>query len=142
MDPLLAHAKWRWVFLGVIVFLLMAAISLVGVGAVKIKMLPFDNKSEFQIILNTDEGTTLEQTARIASEMAEAIRPEPEVRDYQIYAGTASPFNFNGLVRHYFMRRGPNVADIQVNLVGKGERSDQSHSVRVSPQSPRSTAPR
>ena len=129
MDPLLAHAKWRWVFLGVIVFLLMAAISLVGVGAVKIKMLPFDNKSEFQIILNTDEGTTLEQTARIASEMAEAIRPEPEVRDYQIYAGTASPFNFNGLVRHYFMRRGPNVADIQVNLVGKGERSDQSHAI-------------
>ena len=114
----------------------MLAVGLVGIGAVKVKMLPFDNKSEFQVILNTDEGTTLEQTARIASEMAAAIRTEPEVRDYQIYAGTASPFNFNGLVRHYFMRRGPNVADIQVNLVGKGERSDQSHAIakRIRPR--------
>jgi len=136
MDPLLDHVKWRWAFLGTIVFLLLAAMSLVGVGAVKIKMLPFDNKSEFQIILNTNEGTTLEQTTRIASEMAAAIRTEPEVRDYQIYAGTASPFNFNGLVRHYFMRRGPNVADIQVNLVGKDERSDQSHAIakRIRPR--------
>ncbi|MBK9990157.1 MAG: efflux RND transporter permease subunit [Verrucomicrobia bacterium] len=136
MDPLLAHARWRWIFLGVIVFLLLAAVGLVGIGAVKVKMLPFDNKSEFQVILNTNEGTTLEQTARIASEMAAVIRTEPEVRDYQIYAGTASPFNFNGLVRHYFMRRGPNVADIQVNLVGKGERSDQSHAIakRIRPR--------
>jgi len=136
MDPLLDHVKWRWTFLGTIVFLLLAAMSLVGFGTVKIKMLPFDNKSEFQIILNTDEGTTLEQTTRIASEMAAAIRSEPEVRDYQIYAGTASPFNFNGLVRHYFMRRGPNVADIQVNLVGKDERSDQSHAIakRIRPR--------
>lgn len=136
MDPLLDHARWRWAFLGTIVFLLLVAIGLVGIGAVKVKMLPFDNKSEFQVILNTDEGTTLEQTARIASEIAAAIRTEPEVRDYQIYAGTASPFNFNGLVRHYFMRRGPNVADIQVNLVGKGERSDQSHAIakRIRPR--------
>jgi multidrug efflux pump subunit AcrB len=136
MDPLLDQVKWRWAFLGVIVFLLMLAMGLVGIGAVKVKMLPFDNKSEFQIILNTNEGTTLEQTTRIASEMAAAIRTEPEVRDYQIYAGTASPFNFNGLVRHYFMRRGPNVADIQVNLVGKGERSDQSHAIakRIRPR--------
>ncbi|PTY08691.1 multidrug transporter AcrB [Opitutaceae bacterium EW11] len=136
MDPLLDHAGWRWGFLVTIVVLLLAAVALVGVGAVKVKMLPFDNKSEFQIILNTDEGTTLEQTTRIAQEMAAAIQREPEVRDFQIYAGTASPFNFNGLVRHYFMRRGPNVADIQVNLVGKGERSDQSHAIakRVRPR--------
>ena len=92
-------------------------------------MLPFDNKSEFQIVLNTPEGTTLEQTTRIAREMAEAIRTAPEVRDFQIYAGTAAPFNFNGLVRHSYLRRGPNVADIQVNLVGKDERSDQSHAI-------------
>ena len=136
MDPLLDHARWRWTFLGVIIFLLLAALALVGIGAVKVKMLPFDNKSEFQVILNTDEGTTLEQTARIATEMAAAIRTEPEVRDYQIYAGTASPFNFNGLVRRYFLRRGPNVADIQVNLVGKDERSDQSHAIakRIRPR--------
>ncbi len=129
MDPLLDRPAWRWWFLGGIVTLLLGAIGFVLTGAVTIKMLPFDNKSEFQIILNTPEGTTLEQTTRIAQEMAAAIRHEPEVRDYQIYAGTASPFNFNGLVRHYFMRRGPNVADLQINLVGKGERRDQSHAI-------------
>ncbi len=129
MEPLLDRARWRWAFLGGIVGLLLLSAGFVLTGAVTIKMLPFDNKSEFQIVLNTPEGTTLEQTTRIATEMAAAIRGEPEVRDYQIYAGTASPFNFNGLVRHYFMRRGPNVADIQVNLVEKGARSDQSHAV-------------
>ena len=135
MEPLLDFARWRWVFLAVIAFLLLAAMSLVPFGAVEVKMLPFDNKSEFQIILNTPEGTTLEQTTRIAQEMGDALRAVPEVRDYQIYAGTAAPFNFNGLVRHYFERRGPNVADLQVNLVGKDERSDQSHDIakRVRP---------
>ncbi|MEY3000121.1 MAG: hypothetical protein RL648_335, partial [Verrucomicrobiota bacterium] len=100
-----------------------------------VKMLPFDNKSEFQVIIDTPEGTSLEETTRIAQEMADAIRLEPEVRDVQIYAGTAGPFNFNGLVRHYFMRKGPNVADIQVNLVPKQDRSDQSHDIakRVRP---------
>ena len=129
MGPLLDRARWRWLFLGGIVTLLLAAVAFVLTGAVTIKMLPFDNKSEFQVILNTPEGTTLEQTTRIAREMAAAIRGEPEVRDYQIYAGTASPFNFNGLVRHYYLRRGPNVADIQVNLVGKDRRSHQSHAI-------------
>jgi multidrug efflux pump subunit AcrB len=92
-------------------------------------MLPFDNKSEFQVILNMPEGSSLEQTAAVAREMAAAIRTEPEVTDYQVYAGVASPYNFNGLVRHYFMRRGANVADIQVNLVGKHERKAQSHDI-------------
>jgi len=135
MEPLLDRARARWAFLAAIAFLLLAAMSLVPFGAVEVKMLPFDNKSEFQIILNTPEGTTLEQTTRIAQEMGEALRVVPEVRDYQIYAGTAAPFNFNGLVRHYFERRGPNVADLQVNLVGKDERSDQSHAIakRVRP---------
>ena len=98
-------------------------------------MLPFDNKSEFQVVINTPEGTTLEQTTRIAQEMAAVLRTEPEVSDYQIYAGTSAPFNFNGLVRHYYLRRGPNVADIQVNLVGKDRRSRQSHDIakRVRP---------
>jgi len=129
MGPLLDQARWRWGFLLGIMLLLLASGSLVLLGKVKIKMLPFDNKSEFQVILNTPEGTTLEQTTAIAQEMAAAISTHPEVRDYQIYAGTAAPFNFNGLVRHYFMRSGPNVADIQVNLVGKGERDDQSHAI-------------
>jgi multidrug efflux pump subunit AcrB len=129
MGPLLDRARARWIFLLTIGGLLLASIAFVLTGAVTIKMLPFDNKSEFQIVLNTPEGTTLEQTTRIAREMAEAIRTAPEVRDFQIYAGTAAPFNFNGLVRHSYLRRGPNVADIQVNLVGKDERSDQSHAI-------------
>ena len=136
MNPLIHNAKWRWVFLASIVGLLLAAMALVGIGWVKVKMLPFDNKSEFQIILNMPEGSSLERTAQAAREIAAAVRTEPEVTDYQIYAGVSSPFNFNGLVRHYFMRRGANVADIQVNLVPKGERKAQSHDIakRVRPR--------
>jgi multidrug efflux pump subunit AcrB len=135
MGPLLEHRGWRWGFLLGIVGLLLASFALVPLGLVEVKMLPFDNKSEFQVIIDTPEGTTLEETTRIAREMAAAVAREPEVRDVQIYAGTAAPFNFNGLVRHYFMRSGPNVADLQVNLVGKNERSDQSHDIakRVRP---------
>jgi multidrug efflux pump subunit AcrB len=136
MRPLIEHRSWRWAFLAVVAAATVASMGLVGIGAVKVKMLPFDNKSEFQVILNMPEGTTLEQTARVAREMAAAVRVEPEVRDYQVYAGTASPFNFNGLVRHYFMRRGSNVADLQVNLRPKHERSAQSHDIarRIRPR--------
>ncbi len=129
MDPLLAHGGWRLLFFTVIIALLLGACSMVYFGLVKVKMLPFDNKSEFQVILNMPEGSTLEQTARVAKEMADIIRQDSEVTDYQIYAGTASPFNFNGLVRHYFMRSGPTVADIQVNLLPKEKRSLQSHGI-------------
>jgi multidrug efflux pump subunit AcrB len=136
MGPLLSHASWRWAFLAAIVGLLLAAMALVGIGFVKVKMLPFDNKSEFQIIVNMPEGSALERTTQAALEMAAAVRDEPEVRDYQVYAGVSSPFNFNGLVRHYFMRGGANVADVQVNLVGKGERKAKSHDIakRVRPR--------
>ncbi len=136
MDPLIARPRWRWIFLGGVAALLLGAVSLVGLGLVQVKMLPFDNKSEFQIILNMPEGSTLEETARVARELAAAVRAEPEVRDYQIYAGTAAPFNFNGLVRHYFLRRGANVADLQVNLLPKDERRAQSHDIagRVRPR--------
>ena len=135
MGPLLAHPAWRWLFLGGITALLLAAMATVGLGWVKVKMLPFDNKSEFQVILNMPEGSALEQTAQVAREIAAALRTEPEVTDYQIYVGTAAPFNFNGLVRHYFMRRGANVADLQVNLVPKHQRRAQSHDIakRVRP---------
>ncbi len=129
MQPLLSHAGWRLGFLMGITLLLVAAMSSVPLGWVKVKMLPFDNKSEFQVILNMPEGSSLERTAQVARELAAAIRVEPEVTDYQLYVGTASPFNFNGLVRHYFMRRGANIADIQVNLVGKHQRSAQSHDI-------------
>ncbi len=136
MGPLIAHAMWRWIFLAGITALLLAAMATVGLGWVKVKMLPFDNKSEFQIILNLPEGSSLERTAQAAREIAAAIRSEPEVTDYQVYAGVASPFNFNGLVRHYFLRRGASVADIQVNLVGKHDRKAQSHDIakRIRPR--------
>lgn len=129
MDPLLHHPLWQWTFLGIITALLLGAMATVVGGWVTVKMLPFDNKSEFQIILNMPEGSSLERTAQAAREIAAAVRDEPEVTDYQIYVGLASPFNFNGLVRHYFLRRGPSVADIQVNLVGKHARKAQSHDI-------------
>jgi multidrug efflux pump subunit AcrB len=136
MGPLIAQSRVRWMFLGGITALLLAAMATVALGWVKVKMLPFDNKSEFQIILNMPEGSALERTAQAAREIAAAIRTEPEVTDYQIYAGVAAPFNFNGLVRQYFMRRGANVADIQVNLVSKNKRRAQSHDIakRVRPR--------
>ena len=136
MTPLIASAKRRYQFLAALVVLLLVSMALVYVGWVKVKMLPFDNKSEFQIILNMPEGSSLERTAQAAREIAAAVRTEPEVTDYEIYAGVASPFNFNGLVRHYFMRRGANVADLQINLVPKGERKAQSHDIakRVRPR--------
>ncbi len=129
MDPLLAHAAWRVIFFASITAMLLGAGSMVYLGLVKVKMLPFDNKSEFQVILNMPEGSTLEQTAQVAMEMADTIKQDQAVTDYQIYVGTASPYNFNGLVRHYFMRQGPTVADIQVNLLPKDQRSLQSHDI-------------
>lgn len=129
MGPLV-RVRWRGLlFLVAITLALGAAIALVPLGAVKVKMLPFDNKSELQLIVDMDEGATLEQTAAVARELADLVRQEPEVTDYQVYVGTAAPYNFNGLVRHYFLRRGPNVADVQVNFVPKDERKAQSHDI-------------
>jgi len=131
MDPLLSSALWRTAFFAGIIVLLLGSFSMVYFGAVKVKMLPFDNKSEFQVILNMPEGSTLEQTGRVAREMATVVREDPTMINYQVYVGTAAPYNFNGLVRHYFMRSGPTVADIQVNLKPKSERSLQSHDIAV-----------
>lgn len=131
MEPLLGNGFARFGFFLVTVSLLLATCSMVYFGLVKVKMLPFDNKSEFQVILDMPEGSTLEQTSRVALEMAEVIKADPTVVNYQVYAGVASPYNFNGLVRHYFMRQGPTVADIQVNLLPKQERSLQSHDIAV-----------
>jgi multidrug efflux pump subunit AcrB len=135
MGKLIRVPKWRYGFLLGVVLLLLASMALVGLKLVRVKMLPFDNKSEFQVIVDMPEGTTLEQTAAVTREIGDYIRTVPEVTDYQMYVGTASPYNFNGLVRHYFMRRGANVADIQVNLVGKEDRDAQSHDIakRVRP---------
>jgi multidrug efflux pump subunit AcrB len=129
MGGLLHRPVFRWSFLGLVVVLLLASMSLFYIGFVKVKMLPFDNKSEFQVIVDMPNGTTLEQTQRVAQELAYATQAQPEVVNVQTYAGTASPYNFNGLVRHYYLRRGPNVADIQVNLLPKGDRKLQSHEI-------------
>jgi multidrug efflux pump subunit AcrB len=130
------HKSWlRGLFLLAVAGLLAASCWLVAVGLVKVKMLPFDNKSEFQVILDMPESATLEETAAVAAEMGRSLAAVPEVTDYQVYAGTASPYNFNGLVRHYYLRQGANMADIQVNLVGKHGRKEQSHAIakRVRP---------
>ncbi len=131
MAPLMDRRALRLGFYGGVVVLLLLSIGLLGVRAVKVKMLPFDNKSEFQVILDLPEGTTLETTNALGQEIAEYVRHVPEVRSTEVYAGTSAPFNFNGLVRHYFMRAGANVADVQVNLVSKDKRSRQSHAIAV-----------
>ncbi len=132
MNPLILDARKRHRFLGLVVVLLLAAVAMLPLKLVTVKMLPFDNKSEFQVIVDTPVGTTLEQTAAATNAMADYLRTIPEVTDVESYVGTASPYNFNGLVRHYFLRRGCNVADIQVNLVGKHERRRQSHQIAKS----------
>jgi len=135
MTPLIGDPSWRWVFLLGVVVLLVLSCLLVVVGLVRVKILPFDNKSEFQVIIDMPERATLEETANAALDMGDYLKTVDEVVDYEIYVGTAAPVNFNGLVRHYYLREGPNVADIQVNLVEKGHRDDQSHDIakRVRP---------
>jgi multidrug efflux pump subunit AcrB len=129
MGALLHRKSVRYGFLASVVALLLISCSLVYFKAVTVKMLPFDNKSELQLIVDAPEGTTLEENARLVAELGDALRKVPEVTDFQSYVGTSSPFNFNGLVRHYYLRKGASVAEIQVNLVGKDLRHDQSHDI-------------
>jgi multidrug efflux pump subunit AcrB len=135
MDRLLHRPVWRYGFLLLVVFLLLGAMSLFAFKVVQVKMLPFDNKSEFQVVIDMPEGSTLEETAAVTREIGNTVATVPEVRNYQMYVGTSSPYNFNGLVRHSFLRRAPHEADIQVNLVPKGDRKAQSHDIakRVRP---------
>jgi len=129
LGPLLESRLKRMLALGSVVLLLLLAVTLVPLKKVTVKMLPFDNKSELQIIVDMPEGKTLEETAAMAREMGEYLKTVPEVTDYQTYVGTAAPYNFNGLVRHYFLRTGSTVADLQVNFVDKEERKEQSHAI-------------
>ena len=126
-KPLIENKRTRWIFLGTTIILLLASMSLFFTSSVAVKMLPFDNKNEFQVVIDMPEGTTLERTAVVAKEVAQYLRTQPEVVDYQTYVGTSAPITFNGLVRHYDLRGGSNMADIQVNLTDKKERSLQSH---------------
>ena len=129
MNPLIADGRNRVLFLVGVVVLLLMALAFVPLKWVKLKMLPFDNKSEFQVMVDMPDGTTLEQTTRVAQTLGQYLTQQPEVANYQIYAGTSGPYNFNGLVRHYYLRRQSNQADIQVNLLNRHERSAQSHEI-------------
>jgi multidrug efflux pump subunit AcrB len=129
MGSLLARRSNQWGFLALVSVLLLISMSLLYFRRVVVKMLPFDNKSEFQVIIDMPEGTSLEKTASVTRDLAGRLAQVPEITDLESYIGTASPFNFNGLVRHYYLRRGENVADIQVNLTSKGDRSAQSHAI-------------
>src|SRR4029453_12953403 len=111
------------IFLAGVAALLLAAVAFVPLELVKLKMMPFDNKSEFQVVIDMPEGTALEATARVASALASATLDDETVVNVQQYVGVSAPYNFNGLVRHYFLRRAPHLADLQGNPGPKGERS-------------------
>ncbi len=132
MSPFLDGSRGtrrrRWLFAGMAGLVVLAA-SLAVFELVVLKMLPFDNKSELQVVVDLPEGRTLEDTNALLTELAAAVDRVPEVLDYQGYAGTSAPMNFNGLVRQYFLRSGSNVGDLQVNLVDKHKRDRQSHEI-------------
>ncbi len=128
LDPRRGGRRRLWLFGGMAALVALSA-SLAVFQLVVLKMLPFDNKSEFQVVVDLPEGRTLEDTDALLAELAAAVDRVPEVLDYQGYAGTAAPINFNGLVRQYFLRSGGNVGDLQVNLVDKHARKRQSHEI-------------
>lgn len=128
-KPLIENPKKRWAFLGITFLLLMGSVGLFFTKSVAVKMLPFDNKNEFQVVIDMPEGTTLERTAVVTQEVAQYLSTRSEVMNYQNYVGTSAPITFNGLVRHYDLRGGSNMADIQVNLTAKKDRSEQSHGI-------------
>lgn len=134
-QPLLESSTKRNVMLAITVLLLLGSVGMFFTKSVAVKMLPFDNKNEFQVVIDMPEGTTLERTAAVTKEIAQYISTVPEVVNYQNYIGTSAPITFNGLVRHYDLRSTSNVADIQVNLLHKADRKDQSHDIakRVRP---------
>jgi len=124
--------NFRWVAWGVVLgvaILFFASLLLPGLRLVPLKMLPYDNKNEFQVVIDMPEGTTLEETDAVARRIAAYLTTLPEVRDFQIYAGLSSPMDFNGMVRHYFLRQGSHLADIRVNLLHKDYRAQQSHEI-------------
>ena len=139
MAPFLAGRRgrlMRWLLLAVVLLLIAGSLLLVASQHVVLKMLPFDNKSEFQVVLDMPEGTSLEQTTRVLGEIGSYLATVPEVTDYQVYAGTAAPISFNGLVRQYYLRNGANLGDIQVNLVDKHERQRKSHEIALAVRGP------
>jgi multidrug efflux pump subunit AcrB len=135
MSRLVGRPRWRLGFLGLTAVLLLGAMAFVPLGWVRVKMLPYDNKSELEVVLDMPEDSSLERTAQVAREIAAAVRQEKEVTNYQVYVGTAAPHGFNGLMRHYDLRRGASLAEVQINLLPKDRRSVQSHgfALRIRP---------
>ena len=129
MAPLLHSRLVAWSFLLTIVALTVAAMGLAAVRSVPLKMLPFDNKNELLLVLDFDEGTTLERSDAAVRDFEAYLAGVPEVSDFTSYVGLASPMDFNGLVRHYYLRRGDNVADVRIDMAGKKSRGLQSHAI-------------
>ena len=129
LTPFLESARKRWLLLAGVLVALMLSVGLVGVQWVVLKMLPFDNKSEFQVVVEMPAGTPLENTAAVLHDLGAYLAQQPEVINLQAYAGTASPITFNGLVRQYYLRADAEQGDLQVNLVDKQHRKDKSHAI-------------
>jgi multidrug efflux pump subunit AcrB len=142
IGPFLAGRRGlvhRWLLLAGILIVISLSLWLVINKTVILKMLPFDNKSEFQVVLDMPEGTSLERTAQVIAEMGDYLAQVPEVTNYQAYIGTTAPINFNGLVRQYYLRSGSYLADIQVNLVDKHHRDRKSHDIARAVREPLQT---
>ncbi len=129
LGPFLRRRTFAWSMYLVLLVLFVASSSLALLRYVPLKMLPFDNKNEFQLVIDMPEGTTLETTQAVCEELSDYLRTVPEVTDFSTFCGTASPMDFNGLVRFYYLRRGSNVADIRVNMIHKKQRVQQSHAI-------------
>jgi multidrug efflux pump subunit AcrB len=139
MEPFLIGARGhrnRWRLLAAVLVLIAASASLAVFQQVVLKMLPFDNKSEFQVVLDMPEGSSLEQTTRVLNEIGQYLATVPEVTDYQVYSGTAAPISFNGLVRQYYLREGAHLGDVQVNLIDKHHRERKSHEIALAVRAP------
>ncbi|MBY9068089.1 efflux RND transporter permease subunit [Hyphomonas sp. WL0036] len=130
-EPVISSKRNAWIFLIAVGIATLASLTLFATKAVPVKLLPFDNKSEIQVIVDLPEGAALEDTERALFALADAIGPVEEVTTIQAYAGTAAPFNFNGLVRHYFLRSSPELGDLQVNLSAKEHRKRASHDIAL-----------
>ncbi len=129
IRPLIRYPNFGWGFVGLVVILFITSFFLPALRAVPLKMLPFDNKNEFQVLVDMPEGTTLETTDRVNRELAEILNSTPEVLDFVTFAGAPSPMDFNGMVRHYYFREGGHLGDIRVGLAPKDERAQQSHEI-------------
>ena len=131
VRPLLKGRVRPKIFLLTVGAATLAACTLFYTEAVRVKLLPFDNKSEIQVVLDLPHGATLEDTDRMLMTAAERLKTLPELVSIQAYSGTASPFNFNGLVRHYYLRENPEQGDLSINLLPKGDRSRASHAIAL-----------